>query len=305
MNFGDLFTDWISMMHRGAKTRFILNGLTRAIEVLFSIRQGDPLAMLLYILYIEPLLIALEKKMVGLKVVSIEQKLEAYCDDVNLLTNNLEDFSIISGVISEFEAVSGAILSRDKKCKVVGFGNWVDKQDWPLTWMKPVKIQKIFGIFISDSYTEMIKVNWDFRLKNFSHAFYSWSPRILDTLQQRVEVIRTFALSRVYYVAGILPVKPSMVKKFESLMGKFIWNSSGRILRVALDEIKNEKSAGGLKLPCLSSMADALLFSQCIRLIRSGDRKTVQHFDFWLGDLLVSLVPGMGQTVSSVLGSHW
>ena len=78
MNFGDLFTDWISMMHRGAKTRFILNGLTRAIEVLFSIRQGDPLAMLLYILYIEPLLIALEKKMVGLKVVSIEQKLEAY-----------------------------------------------------------------------------------------------------------------------------------------------------------------------------------------------------------------------------------
>ena len=91
-----------------------------------------------------------------------------------------------------------------------------------------------------------------------------------------------------------------MVKKFESLMGKFIWNSSGRILRVALDEIKNEKSAGGLKLPCLASMADALLFSQCIRLIRSGDRKTVQHFDFWLGDLLVSLVPGMGQTVSSL-----
>ena len=113
-------------------------------------------------------------------------------------------------------------------------------------------------------------------------------------------MIRTFALSRVYYVAAILPVKPSMVKKFESLMGKFIWNSSGRILRVALDEVKNEKSAGGLKLPCLASMADALLFSQCIRLIRSGDRKTVQHFDFWLGDLLVSLVPGMGQTVSSL-----
>ena len=78
---------------------------------------------------------------------------------------------------------------------MVGFGNWVDKQDWPLTWMKPVKIQKIFGIFICDSYKEMIKVNWDFRFKKFSDAIYSWSPRILDTLQQRVEVIRTFALS--------------------------------------------------------------------------------------------------------------
>ena len=288
------------MMHRGAKTRFILNGLTRAIEVLFSIRQGDPLAMPLYILYIEPLLIVLEKKMVGLKVATFEQKLEAYCDDVNLLTDDLGDFNVVSGVISEFEAVSGAILSRDKKCKVVGFGKWAEKEDWPLTWIKPVKSQKIFGIFISDSYEEMIKVNWDYRFKKFSDAIYSWSPRILDTLQQRVEVIRTFALSRVYYVAAILPVKHSMVKKFESLMGKFIWNSSGRILRVALDEVKNDKLLGGLKLPCLASMADALLFSQCIRLIRSGDKKTLQHFDFWLGDLFVSLVPGMGQTVSSL-----
>ena len=288
------------MMHRGAKTRFILNGLTRAIEMLFSIRQGDPLAMPLYILYIEPLLIVLEKKMVGLKVATFEQKLEAYCDDVNLLTDDLGDFNVVSGVISEFEAVSGAILSRDKKCKVVGFGKWAEKEDWPLTWIKPVKSQKIFGIFISDSYEEMIKVNWDYRFKKFSDAIYSWSPRILDTLQQRVEVIRTFALSRVYYVAAILPVKHSMVKKFESLMGKFIWNSSGRILRVALDEVKNDKLLGGLKLPCLASMADALLFSQCIRLIRSGDKKTLQHFDFWLGDLFVSLVPGMGQTVSSL-----
>merc|ERR1712106_1705 len=83
-------------------------------------------------------------------------------------------------------------------------------------------------------------------------------------------------------------------------MGKFIWNFSGKILRIALDEIKNDKSAGGLKLPCLASMADPLLFSQSIRLIRSGDKKSVQHFDFWLGDLLVDLVPGMGQTVSSL-----
>ena len=41
MNFGDLFTAWISMLHEGARTRFILSGLTRAIDLLFSIRQGE------------------------------------------------------------------------------------------------------------------------------------------------------------------------------------------------------------------------------------------------------------------------
>ena len=59
MNFGALFTSWISMLHEGARTRFIISGLTRAIQLLFSIRQGDPIAMLLYIIYIEPLLLAL------------------------------------------------------------------------------------------------------------------------------------------------------------------------------------------------------------------------------------------------------
>ena len=39
-------------------------------------------------------------------------------------------------------------------------------------------------------------------------------------------------------------------------------------------------------------MADALLFSQCIRLIRSGDSRFVSHLVFWLGDLLGDLVPG-------------
>jgi len=56
-------------------------------------------------------------------------------------------------------------------------------------------------------------LNWDFRLKKFSAAIFSWSPRVLDTLQQRVEVIRMFGLSRVYYVASILPVTPNVVKK--------------------------------------------------------------------------------------------
>ena len=141
----------------------------------------------------------------------------------------------------------------------------------------------------------MLRLNWDFRFKKFSNSIISWSPRVLDTLQQRVDVIRIFGLSRVYYVASILPVTPNIVKKFESLMGKFIWSKSGKILRIALDEIKNKKLDGGLQLPCLASMADSLLFSQCVRLIKSGDKKSLQHLSFWLGDLLVDLIPGLDQ----------
>ena len=135
------------------------------------------------------------------------------------------------------------------------------KEDWPLEWVKPVKSEKIFGILICDSYNEMLDLNWNYRFNKFSNMIYSWSRRVLDTLQQRVEVIRLFGLSRVYYVAAVLPMKSKVVKKFESLMGKYIWNFSGRTLRVAIDEMKNKKIEGGLNLPCLASMADSLLFS--------------------------------------------
>ena len=120
--------------------------------------------MILYIIYIEPLLRALERKMSGMKVANIiEQKLEAYCDDINITTDNLGDFDVVETVVQKFEKVSGAILSRDKKCKVIGLGNWASKEDWPLVWIKAVKYEKIFGIFVCDSYDEMLRLNWDYR----------------------------------------------------------------------------------------------------------------------------------------------
>ena len=50
MEFPEDFVKWILMLHEGATTRFILGFLTDPISVLFSIRQGDPLSMLLYII---------------------------------------------------------------------------------------------------------------------------------------------------------------------------------------------------------------------------------------------------------------
>ena len=39
---------------------------------------------------------------------------------------------------------------------------------------------------------------------------------------------------------------------------------------------------------------------QCVRLIRSGDSKSIQHLDYWIGGLLVDLGLGLGQGVQPV-----
>ena len=73
------------MLDEGATTRFILGFLTDPISVLFSIRQEDPLSMLLYIIYIEPLLMMIRRMTKGLAVSSsVQQQDDDYCDAINL-----------------------------------------------------------------------------------------------------------------------------------------------------------------------------------------------------------------------------
>ena len=111
-----------------------------------------------------------------------------------------------------------------------------------------------------------------------------------------MEVVKTFGLSRIYYVAAILPINNTMVQKIESLIGSFLWKSGVWPLRVALSEVKNRLPSGGLNLVCVASMCNSLLTSQFLRLLKSSDFKAKMHVNSWIGDSLSDLVPWFGQS---------
>ena len=131
------------MLHDGARTKFILDFLTQDIAVSFSIRQGDPLSMFLYVIYIEPFLVMLEKKLGGILMGNVKQILEAFCDDINVLIRREEDFVLLGKIIEDFENVSAAIISRNLKCKVLGLGRWKYRTAWPLDYLVTVNEIKV------------------------------------------------------------------------------------------------------------------------------------------------------------------
>ena len=55
----------------------------------------------------------------------VKTKDQAYVDDVNVCIQNEEDLKVVDNIFSEFEAMSGAILSRDTKTKIMGLGKWL------------------------------------------------------------------------------------------------------------------------------------------------------------------------------------
>ena len=115
--------------------------------------------------------------MQGLNVAGIPQVLEAFCDDVNIVTENLEDLPKIENSVCKFEAMSGAILSRNYKCKIMGLGAWKNRDQWPLEYVTTDNEIKIFGVFFENSYRSMIKKNWDYRYGKFMSSIRSWSSR--------------------------------------------------------------------------------------------------------------------------------
>ena len=67
-------------------------------------------------------------------------------DDNEIVNTSDKDLKMVDKIIAEFEMISGAILNRSEKTKVMGLGSWKDRKVWPLRWVKVVDEMKIFGI---------------------------------------------------------------------------------------------------------------------------------------------------------------
>ena len=239
----------------------------------------------------------LEKTLSCLKLPGVQQTteflnhptIEAFCDDVNILTSSLSDLIMVDKAVAKFEQISGALLSRNKKCVIMGFGGWKNKGNWPLDYLKVVKEAKIFGIWILDSFRSIRKRNWDFRVDKFKKAVFSWTYRSFPSLASRVEVLKTYALSRIYYLASIIPITKNVVKTLEKVMGSFLW--TGRLLRVTLKEVCNLREFGGLKMVCVMSMCNSLLLTQLFRMLKSSDMKSISHVTHWIGNSISDFLP--------------
>ena len=297
MGFGEKFIAWVAMCHHDITTRFILSNLTDIAKLKFSLRQGDPWAMLLYVLYIEPLLLRLAKELHGLKMAALNQVDEDFCDDINVVTEDEMDMLRADNIIKEFEAVSGAILNRSHKSKVMGLGGWVGRTDWVLPWIQTEEEMRGFGIIVLPFYADTIAANWDMLLKRLNDCLISWRSRLLLTLNLRADVLKIFATSKLWYWCQVLPLPHQYALKFEALIRSFLWR--GHLEKLQIDEVKNDKLEGGLSLGCVQSKADALFARQSCRILEDKESSSYLHVKYWIGQILVDIFPDMARGAHS------
>ena len=186
------------------KSKIIVNGtLSEKIDITRSVRQGCPIAPLLYICVIETILIKIrENKLIcGIKspTSSIENKLSAFADDTNFL---LRDTCSADRVIQTFNKFGKASGSKVNLLKTEGMwlGSNKDRSDTPLN-IKWVRNSKSLGIYHGHENTKSL--NWFKCINNFRIHLMLHINRN-TTIIGKTSILNAIGYSKLWYKASTL-----------------------------------------------------------------------------------------------------
>jgi hypothetical protein len=166
---------------------------------------------------------------------------------------------------------------------------------------------KVLGFTISPVFSNTVQLYWDSLLSGMERTLQSWWTQRLETLQQWVQVLEIFVLSKAWYIAHLLPLATSLAFPGQTapatglhrLVADFLW--AGRFRRLAFDDCHAKRSAGGLGISSPQTRAQAMLAKQTCRHLATGGRPAL-HLAFWLGISLQGLLRALASAVLRMEG---
>ena len=159
--FGENFQKWITMLYTNLESRVQINGhLSGTINIFRSIRQGCPVAPLLYICVIETLLIKIRANSFirGIKAPTSNERLllSAFADDTSFFIEDIQSTCHVINTFDTFEKASGSKVNR-VKTEGMWLGKFRNRIDKPIN-IKWVKNTKSLGVHFG--YSDTDSLNW-------------------------------------------------------------------------------------------------------------------------------------------------
>ena len=208
MKFPDFVIKWISVLYTNIQSVCLINGFfTDSFNIYKGVRQGCPLSMLFFVIFQDPLYIAL-KRANNIKPIDIPGDMVlhmGYADDTNIFTSDDRSFVEIFRIIHLFEVATNSKLNI-KKTKVYGYGNWKNRIHWPVNDLKvEVDYFSALGIIYSSDYDTALNTMWT----NVYNKIKNRVPLITCrkfTLYQRVILVNCLIASKLWYVSHVYPL---------------------------------------------------------------------------------------------------
>ena len=250
MNFGPNFISWISILYTGLKSCVKVNGhLSPYFPISRSVRQGDPLSSLLYVIVSEPLnaIIKCNNEISGINISpKCTSLLYQHADDITITVSNKESVSSVFNTIDHFcHATGGKVNYNKSEVLCIGRANQTDV-DLDLPVLIKNDCVKILGVFLGPDKKLCDKNNWKTKISKIKSLLGLWSQRHLS-LQGKSLILNTFIFSRLWYLVNVQYVPVWAQQEIETCVSKFLWNGKTPLIKKSSIIAKFDK--GGLFIP--------------------------------------------------------
>ncbi|OAE26836.1 hypothetical protein AXG93_1429s1010 [Marchantia polymorpha subsp. ruderalis] len=333
---GQQFTALVKGLTVGASTAVHINGAkTYRFPVGRGVRQGCPLAPLLFVLATQPLMAEMKLsfqagRLRGYQVgetVILDYSL--FADDMGVfIDDSFESFQELRVVLAKYEGSSGARLNLSKS-SILLLG--MDRPpDWlPLTGcalMQRGEINKYLG---APTGLEVSKHQQDdFCTQKISKTLGGWELRLLS-FEARVVLLQVVLQAQPTFYTSIIRLAATTCRKVEQLYRHFLWgyNKEGTAKRslVRWDLVCRPKAQGGLGIRSLPDTNSSLMgkwvgsvideetgtwggaLSDLVRQGRAKYHRDVVRKHYSLSDLILTRQPLhlAGTDVAKALLTSW
>lgn len=270
-NFPQQLIDCIKNLYDIAYSRILVNEfLTDEIKINKSVRQGCPLSMALFVLYIEPLVRELYENISGFYVYDKFIKVIVYADDFNIVIRTDEEFDTMLTIFENFSKYAQIRINFMKS----SYMRFNMAQTGPQL-IKEVDHLKILGIEIHKSWYNTVNYNYNAIINNLKQTLQKHSVRNLN-IYERCRILNIFILSKLWYLGQIFPPLNRHLGQIRAWCGKFIWH--GHIYKVERNQLYLDFLKGGLGLVDPESKLKALFIKNVMyNLDNEGNYKQEQY----------------------------
>ena len=171
------------------------------------------------------------------------------------------------------------------KCKGLWLGGWSGRDDPPLDLQWSSAWVKVLGVFIGPS--DLEEENWRPRIAAVENCLKAWRLRRLS-FRGRAVVVNALALSRIWYVASLIPMPVWVLASLNRLIFPFVWG--GKADLVTRDVVIQSPDFGGFSLVSVHRKVWALHVQWVGRFVRRFS--AWMQFLFYYTRVLYGSTPG-------------
>ena len=269
MGFGPYLLKWVKILYSNILACIKHNGfISDTFIIERGVRQGCPLSPILYVLSAEPFheSICKSPSISGIEIGNVEAKMFQHADDTTFFISNVKSVHNILQVIRLYELASGSKCNVNKtELLVIGNKN-VNPQDFNFPVRKD--FITVLGVAIGNSKGLLATENWDNKVQNCISILRRWQFRKLS-FKGKVLVVNSLVLSKLVYLASVLPIPQWVITTIRKSVTEFLWNGKQPLISYSTLILPIDK--GGLNLGDLGIKRDSLRVKYIGKLFNSEE----------------------------------